>query len=192
MHKIDPCFMPGAKAEFSSSIAAEHLAALHGRRLNAVVQVRTVGNNWWRTGTDGGLISSTHKVSSDSHWAAGHDPWPAATLCRKSSRDHEQQTPSRRRSSPREPLRHLADGIPVVGGGNQPKSAVRRAVIDPKSSFASSAPRQTAWVRPIDQPHDRALPPFIKTSTCRCPCALRPAASAGVHLAGRSRGLSHV
>ena len=83
VRKLDPCFMPGAKAEFSSSIAAEHLAALHKRRLNAVVQFRTVGDDWWRTGTDGGLISSTYKVSSDSDWAAGHDPWPAATLSSK-------------------------------------------------------------------------------------------------------------
>jgi hypothetical protein len=77
--------MPGAKAEFSSSIAAEHLAALDERRLNAVVQFRTVGDDWWRTGTDGGLISGTYKVRSDSGWAAGPDPWPVARLSGKSS-----------------------------------------------------------------------------------------------------------
>lgn len=74
--KLFACFMPGAKKDFSSYVAAEHLAAFHDRRLDAVVQFRTVGDDWWRTGTDGGLISNKYPINTDSEWAGGLDSWP--------------------------------------------------------------------------------------------------------------------
>lgn len=74
--KLVACFMPGDNREFSSYVAAEHLPAFNDGRVNAVVQFRTVGDDWWRAGTDGGLASNVYMITADSDWAAV--PWPPA------------------------------------------------------------------------------------------------------------------
>lgn len=70
------CFMPGTELTFSETIPAPGAQAAAGQ-LTAVVQFRTLGNDWWRTGTDGGLASNRHPIDAySSAWADAHDPWP--------------------------------------------------------------------------------------------------------------------
>ncbi len=73
---LTSCFMPGTELTFSDTLPAPEAEAALGQ-LTAVVQFRTLGNDWWRTGTDGGLASNRHPINAySSAWANAQDPWP--------------------------------------------------------------------------------------------------------------------
>jgi hypothetical protein len=74
------CFLPGTQLTFSDTVRVPEATTATGQ-LNAVVQFRTLGNDWWRAGTDGGLASNTHPIGAHSSaWANAGDPWPGGSL----------------------------------------------------------------------------------------------------------------
>ena len=70
---LSACFMPDASMRFEQNVAGELGPAFKAGRLKAIVEFRTVGDDRWRAGTDGGLASRLYK---DAEWAV--PPWQLA------------------------------------------------------------------------------------------------------------------
>jgi hypothetical protein len=68
--EITACFLPGHQKNFDCRVDGASILA----GLKAIVQFRTVGNDWWSAGTDGGLVGGLDLADASERPASQEAP----------------------------------------------------------------------------------------------------------------------